>query len=130
MQSQPQITFRGIPHSDAVEANILNRTEKLEKFYKQIVACRITVESEHHRHHKGNLYHVRIELDVPEKNIVVNRENHAKHEHEDIYVVIRDAFDAARMKLVDYVQIRRGNVKNHQSLLHQDTSDLFINEDL
>lgn len=120
MQSQAQITFRGIPHSDAVEANILNRAAKLEKFYKQIVACRITVESEHHRHHKGNLYHVRIELDVPEKNIVVSRENHAKHEHEDIYIVIRDAFDAARRQLEDYARIRRGDVKQHQDSLYKD----------
>lgn len=124
MQSQVQITFRGIPHSDAVEANILNRAEKLEKFYKQIVACRITVESEHHRHHKGNLYHVRIELDVPDKNIVVSRENHAKHEHEDVYVVIRDAFDAARRQLEDYARIRRGDVKQHQdSLFNNDFSE-------
>lgn len=124
MQSQVQITFRGIPHSDAIEANILNRAEKLEKFYKQIVACRITVESEHHRHHKGNLYHVRIELDVPDKNIVVSRENHAKHEHEDVYVVIRDAFDAARRQLEDYARIRRGDVKQHQdSLFNNDFSE-------
>ena len=122
MQSQPQITFRGIPHSDTVEADILGRIEKLEKFYAKITAFRIIVESEHQGHHKGNLYHVRIELDVPEKNIIISRENHAKHEHEDIYVVIRDAFDAARRQLEDYALIRRGDVKSHINTLRSSDS--------
>jgi len=127
MQSKPQITFSGITHSDAVEKDILSRVEKLEKFYSKITAIRIIVELEHRSHHKGNLYHVRIELDVPEKNIIISRENHAKHEHEDIYVVIKDVFDAARRQLEDYARMRRGNVKSHHNALRG--SNIFESED-
>ena len=63
---------------------------------------------------------------MPEKNIVVNHENHSKHEHEDMYVVIRDAFDAARRQLEDYARIRRGDVKHHQNTLRDTNS--FENE--
>ena len=129
MQSQTRVTFRGVPHSDAVEENVLKKAEKLEKFYTQILVCRVIVEAAHNRHHKGNLYHLRIEISVPEKNIVVSHENHAKHAHEDVYVVIRDAFDAARRRLEDYARIRRGDVKNHQPLLHDQKSGLFIDSD-
>lgn len=44
-------------------------------------------------------------------------ENHelSKHAaHEDIYVAIRDAFDAARRKLQDYARRQRGDVKIHE----------------
>ena len=129
MRSNTQITFRGIPHSDAVEENILKKAEKLDKFYERILACRVIVEAEHHRHHKGNLYHVRIELDVPEKNIIVSRENHAKHAHEDIFVVVRDAFDAARRQLEDYARIQRGDVKSHQYTQLRENSKLYVNKD-
>ena len=129
MLSNTQITFRGIPHSNAVEENILKKVEKLDKFYGRILACRVIVEAEHHRRHKGNLYHVRIELDVPEKNIIVSRENHAKHAHEDIYVVVRDAFYAARRQLEDYARIQRGDVKSHQFTQLRENSKLYVNKD-
>ena len=114
MSLNTQVTFRGIPHSDAVENNVRNKAEKLNKFYSHILACRTTIEAEHHHQHKGNLYHVRVELTVPEKKIIVSHENHAKHAHEDVYVAIRDSFDAARRQLEDYARIRRGDVKKHR----------------
>ena len=43
-----QITFRGIPHSDAVEARIREKAAKLERFSSDIISCRVAVEAEHH----------------------------------------------------------------------------------
>ena len=57
-------------------------------------------------HHKGNLYHVRIDISVPGDEIVVSREPHKDHSHEDAYVTIRDAFDAAKRQLDGYEQIQ------------------------
>ncbi|MFU8788419.1 MAG: HPF/RaiA family ribosome-associated protein [Methylobacter sp.] len=98
MQIPLQITFRGTPHSDAVEAKIREKTSKLEKFHTHIMSCRVTVEAEHHRHHQGNLYHIRIDITTPRKELIVNREHHDKQAYEDIYVAIRNAFDAAASK--------------------------------
>ena len=114
MQSPAQITFRGFPHSDFVEAKIHEKINKLEQYYPHIMHCRVSVEAEHHHHHKGNLYDVRINMTVPEKEIVVSQKKHDKHAHEDVYVAIRDAFDAARRQLEDYARIRRGDVKSHE----------------
>lgn len=113
MQQTLQITFRGFPHSDAVEAEVRDKAAKLEQFYPRITGCRVVVEAEHHHHHQGNLYHVRIDLRIPGRHIVVRREHHDNHAREDVYVVIRDAFDAARRRLEEHARQRRGVVKRH-----------------
>jgi ribosomal subunit interface protein len=114
MQEPIQITFRGIEPSEAVERRILAKAADLERFCSEIVSCHVTVETEHHKHHKGNLYEVRIDLRVPGKEIVAGRDRRQDHAHEDVYVAVRDAFDAAVRQLEDYVRLRRGYVKRHE----------------
>jgi cold shock CspA family protein len=48
--------------------------------------------------------------------------------HDDIEITIRDAFDAAKRKLQDYVRRRRGSVKTHQGPQHARVSRLFPEE--
>jgi ribosomal subunit interface protein len=113
MQIPLQITFRGIPHSDAVEARIREKVSKLDRFHSHIMSCKVAVEAEHHRHHQGNQYHIRIDLTTPRKELVISREHHDKKAYEDIYVAIRDAFNAAIRQLEDYARVQRGEVKTH-----------------
>jgi hypothetical protein len=54
-------------------------SEKLDKFYDRIMRCDVVVEAHHKHHHKGNLYHVRIDLTVPGSELVVNREPDEHH---------------------------------------------------
>lgn len=115
MQVPLEIAFRGVEHSDAVEAKIREKTAKLEQFCDNIVSCKVAVEADHHHQHQGNLYHIRIDLSVPNKHIVVSRDHHDKQAHEDVYVALRDAFDAAKRQLEEYVRIQRGEVKKHQA---------------
>lgn len=118
MQIPLQITFRGFPHSDAVEANIREKATKLDKFYPRIMSCRVVVEAKHHHHHKGNLYHVSIDITVPRKELAVSHEQHDEQGREDVYVAIRDAFVAAKRKLEDYARLQRGDVKVHEVPAH------------
>jgi len=105
-----QITLRNIDHSDALEAHIRNKAKKLESFFDHIVSCRIVVELPHNHKHQGRAFIVRLDINVPGREIVVNRDR-----HEDVYVALRDAFDAARRQLEDYLQRRRGETKTHQA---------------
>jgi cold shock CspA family protein len=69
-----------------------------------------------HRHHrKGVRYNVRIDLTVPGREIVVNRDQQLDHAHEDVFVAIRDAFRAVRRRLEDHARRQRGDVKAHAS---------------
>jgi cold shock CspA family protein len=111
-----QITFRNIPPSRAIELSIRERSGKLDRFSDLIMGCRVVVEARHRRRHQGKLYHVRIDLTVPGDEIMVSREPALRHTHEDIYVAVRDAFDAARRRLEDYARRHRQQVKVHESM--------------
>lgn len=102
MQSQLQITFRDLPKSEAIENTIREKAAKLSSFYDRITSCRVMVEAPHRHHNKGRQYHVRIDLIVPGQELVVTRDSEQKTQHEDAYVAVRDAFDAARRQLLAY----------------------------
>lgn len=120
-----QITFRNMDPSDAMEAAIRKKVNKLEQFNDRITSCRVMVESDHARHHKGNLYHVRIDLTMPGAELVAGRQPSKNHAHEDAYVAIRDAFDAARRQLEDKTRIRQRKVKHHEAPAHGRVSELM-----
>ena len=113
MQLPLQITFRHMDSSEAVAARIRERAGELERFFDRIISCRVVVECRHPRRQHGNLFRLRIDLKVPGRAIAVGRDPAAHQAHEDIYVAIRDAFDAARRVLEDHVRERRGEVKLH-----------------
>ncbi|MCK5616255.1 HPF/RaiA family ribosome-associated protein [Candidatus Pacearchaeota archaeon] len=124
-----QITFRHMEHSDAVEAKIRERVEELEQFYDQIMHCRVVVEEDHKHHHQGNLFSVHIDLTVPGKELVVSRGPDGNHAHEDMYVALRDAFDAMRRQLENFARVQRRKVKSHEAPPHGKISKLFPSED-
>jgi ribosomal subunit interface protein len=113
MQVPLQITFRHMDSSDAVAARIRERAAELERFFDRIVSCRVVVECRHPRRQQGNLFRIRVDLKIPGRDLIIGRDPAAHHAHEDVYVAIRDAFDAARRVLEDRARERRGEVKVH-----------------
>lgn len=109
-----QIVFRNMARSDAIEAKVRERADKLDRYAADIMSCRVVVEPSHKHHHKGNLYHVRVDIKARGAELAVARESDDDRAHEDVYVAIRDAFDAAKRRLEDYVRRRRGDVKHHE----------------
>jgi len=105
-----QITFRDMPHSDAVEQRIREKAVKLERFNGKILGCHVVVEMPQRHKHQGKLHSVHIDLAVPGRELAVNRV-----EDEDVYVAIRDAFSAAQRQLESFVERQRGDVKTHAS---------------
>ena len=97
------IAFKDVATSEAVEARIRERAEYLGRYHDRITGCRVVVAETHRQHHKGTLHHVRIDLTVPEGEIMVNREPESGHAHEDVYVAVGDAFDAAQRQLQHWV---------------------------
>ena len=103
------IHFLDMPASEAVEAKIRERAEHLERFSGEIQKCEVRVESPHGHHRKGKLSLVHIRLTVPGEEISIEHQP----TEDDVYVSIRDAFEAAGRKLEDYERRRRGKVKTH-----------------
>lgn len=126
-----QVTFRRMNHSPEVEGWIREEAEKLETFYGHILGCRVAVEVPHRHHSKGKHPHVRIDLSLPGKEIIVKREpavfprscaTGARFEsrripgtpHADLRLVIHDAFRAAGRRVQDFARRRQGRVKAHE----------------
>lgn len=123
MQIPLQISSRNLSLSEAAEQNIREKAEKLEEFYERITSCRIHVEAPHRHSHQGVLYNVRLDITVPGKELVVKREP-----NEDLYVAIRDAFNAAVRQLKGYARKRRGEIKAHEETPHGYIARLFHDE--
>jgi cold shock CspA family protein len=62
------------------------------------------------------------------KEIVVDRTGPKDHAHEDVYVALRDAFEAAARRLEDDARARRGDVKTHEAPSHGEVVRLFAQE--
>jgi ribosomal subunit interface protein len=117
MISDTQVVFRGIDHSEAVEEVVQRRAEKLARYTDQIQSLRVTLESPHNNHHKGKVYHVGVEAFIPNHDIVVNHDQHDKHSHEDIYIAIRDTFDAVERRIKELAEKQRRQSRHNGKLM-------------
>jgi ribosomal subunit interface protein len=108
-----QITFHGMEASEAVESAARKRAEHLDQFASDIMACRVMVDLAQKHRHQGQPYAVRIDLTLPGYELVVDRV-----QDEDVYVALRDAFDAMKRKLEEAVRRRRGDEKQHAREVH------------
>lgn len=123
MQLPLQITFRNFPQSEAVEARIRAKAAKLEEFHPRVMSCHIVVEELDRHRHQGKQFSVRLDLRVPGHEVVVDRDH-----DEDIYVALRDAFNAAGRQLEEVARTQRGEVKTHEPPRHGKVSRLFAQE--
>ncbi len=73
----------------------------------RITSCQVVVETPHQHHRQGNIYHMRINLTLPGKELVIDRSSSQNHSHEDLYVVIGDAFAAAQRQLKRYATVQK-----------------------
>jgi hypothetical protein len=143
-----QVTFRGLAHSDATEADILERVAWLEQFYQGIVSCRVLVELPNRHRRDGRHFHITVELTVPSgPPIIVSREpslhgllkdagatEHQKDSetdstHQYAHVAVHEAFDAARRRLQDFARRQRDAVKTHEAPAHGVISRIWPDKD-
>jgi cold shock CspA family protein/ribosome-associated translation inhibitor RaiA len=128
MEVEPKITFRGIAPSAAIEARIQERIDKLEQMYGGLIGCHVAIEAPHGHHHQGKLFRVRLRVTAPGAEIVAGRNPAEHHAHEDVYVALRDAFDAVERRLEDHARWQRGVVKVHEEPKLGRIVKLFVGE--
>jgi len=112
-----QITFRHMESSAAVETRIPELTDHLGTFSDRIQGCRVVLDSPHRHHHQGKVFAVKVQLTVPGEDVVVDMERPQRDGHDDVYVVLRDAFDAAKRQLQQRMASLRGDEKRHEKLV-------------
>lgn len=115
MEAPLNITFHDLDKSEAIEAIIRERAERLEQRFGRIVSCNVTLAAPNRRHRKGNLFSCSVDLSIPGAEIVANRNPGDDHSHESVQVAIRDAFNAAERRLEDVVRKMRGQIKRRET---------------
>jgi len=104
--------------TEAIQAE----AEKLNQFFERITSCRVLVEGADVHQRPAHKIHVRIELGVPGKELVVNYQgelhggelgSEASETGEQGYTVVHEAFKAMRRQLQDYATRLRAEVKLH-----------------
>lgn len=98
-----ELTFKNMEHSDAVEAAVRGRVDKLGRYFRHIISCRVALEVPNRTPAQAaRNYRVSIEISVPGEDLVVSRDPTMYENYNDLYVTIRDAFNAAERQLQSY----------------------------
>jgi hypothetical protein len=62
------------------------------------------------------VFNVKVQLALPGEDVVVDMERPQRDGLEDVYVVLRDAFDAAKRQLQARMASLRNEAKRHEKL--------------
>lgn len=111
MNTPLEIAWHNVEKSEPLEARIRERVDKLHRYFDRINSCHIVVERPHRSQHHGKEFHLRIEVRVPEHEIVISNDPGDRRDHFDPNIAIRDAFDAMERRLEGHSQKMRGDVK-------------------
>jgi ribosomal subunit interface protein len=117
MNREPQITFKNIAVSDALEILIRERIQRLEKFHHHIVGVRVVVEEPHSAAERGkSALAISVEVDVAGRPKVVVKRSENQHEAKgDRYAFMNWAFDAVQRQLEDMAAKQNREVKRHNN---------------
>ena len=119
VMTEPQITYRGMEHSPAMDAKIRELAAKLGEFNPKITSCHVVVgESDRHRH-KGNHFEVHVDIHVPGADVVS-----CIKDNEDPYVALHDAFHVLRRTLDEQLERKRGDTRRTASRAPDEPGDM------
>ncbi len=116
MSFSVEITFHSLEASPALGARIRKLMARLGRFSSHIMSCHVVVGAAHRRHHRGNLFDVRIDIATSGAQFSIQHASPRDHTHEDPYVALRDAYRAARRKLQNYECEHRSAVRQRWGL--------------
>lgn len=137
-----QVTFRNMEDAPGLEELVQKEAAMLERFYDRITSCRVVVERPQ-RAKSSKLYHVRIDLGVPNGELVVKhmptlhgalqdvkagksrREAESVLVHKSPQLAIREAFHEMRRRLQDYSREQEGSVKALQKMPEGTVKEVF-----
>jgi ribosomal subunit interface protein len=121
MQDKLQITLQNMPHSEALDARIREKLEKLERNYPRLTACHVVVSEPHRHQQRHRLLTFTMKIAYPGGEVVVTRDD-----NEDVYVLLRDAFAAAERELEKSLgqrTVRTARVRGSAALPEQVTEE-------
>jgi ribosomal subunit interface protein len=96
MTTPLEISFHGVDKSDALEARIQEKFARLHGHFDRLTHARVVISSPNRTDARPKMFSVTIDLGMPGKQpIVIDNEP----ENADVFIALRDAFNAAQRKL-------------------------------
>lgn len=117
MQRPLEIAFRDLDPSDFIRNLVEERAERLERFYPNIIGCRVVVEAPHRSAQGHNpAIGISVEVDVPARPRIVAKDAEEQRAMKgDHLAAINRAFEAVERQLEDLKDKQRGEVKHHEN---------------
>jgi len=116
MQREANITWRGLEPTPFHDAEVRKYIDELDETSPRITGVDVVIERPHRSGQSGELFHVRVDVQLPGEVIVVTRDPPEHHAHEELHVAMRDAFRAARRRLEDHGRVVHGKLRPHDEL--------------
>jgi ribosome-associated translation inhibitor RaiA len=101
----PQVTFRGITPSPTIVAVVWKRARKLGEVSPQLEGCHVVIEASSHGSQRRVSYRVAVHLTG---GMSAETRTTRQAESDNLYVAMRDAFDAVRRQLATRGRSPRG----------------------
>ena len=92
------ITVRDLP--DEIAGMIQQQIARLKQQYSYILNCQVSATVP--ALYQSGTYQIQLVLNLPDRDLTIDREPTPDYYQEDIYVAIWSAFDLARTKLLGY----------------------------
>ena len=105
MQLPLDLRFVGLEPSEAVESFVRARIRDVARLCPDVTAWRVTVQ--HEQEIQGRPVAVRVEATLPRQDVAFTRVH-----DEDVYVALREAFDAACRNMENLVHVPGGDVEH------------------
>jgi putative sigma-54 modulation protein len=97
-----EISFHGLAKSEAAEARIRDKFNRLHQHFDRITHARVVIETPRRHTPAAKVFQVKIEIGLPgQKPLIVRHDPPPEQTRTDIAIAIRDAFAAARRRLDD-----------------------------
>ena len=128
MEVPPEMAFRGVEPTDELKSRILDGIDTLESVYPNLISCRSMVADDTPDQRSGTNYRVRLEVGIPSKNVVVDRQSADPEGRATLEQTINEAFSVARKRLVKAKKLQRGETKTHELPPHARVVRLLVDD--
>lgn len=122
MKVPPEITYRDVEKTDAVQTLVEEKLAKLERMCDYINGCHIAIEKTNDRPRSGSPYRVRIDLTIPPNHeLVADCHPSEENQYVKLDAVIRDAFSKMETQIRKLTKQQR---EHEQSKDHNDATEV------
>ena len=124
-----EIAFKNMDPTSAMESLVRERVDRLTRYNRDIIACRVAVEAPHRSANEEIVgFRIRIELSVPGNELVVSRDRSHRRDEYDPYMAIREAFKAMESQLKSYAGRQRSDRQPQSGPPHALVDKIFADD--